>query len=131
MPTANRPLSPHLQIYKPQLTSALSILHRGTGLVLGVGNAVFILWLLALAGGPLPYGAIQGFLASALGRLLLLGWTFSFFYHFANGIRHLLWDTGRNFDLASTYRTGRIVVAISVGLTVLAYVIGFFHWVFQ
>lgn len=131
MTTANRPLSPHLQVYKPQLTSVLSILHRGTGLALGLGNVVFILWLLALAGGPLPYGVIQGFFASALGRLFLLGWTFSFFYHFANGIRHLLWDAGRNFDLASTYRTGRIVVAASIGLTVLAYGIGFFHWVFQ
>jgi len=131
MTSANRPLSPHLQIYKPQLTSVLSVLHRGTGLALSAGAVVFILWLLAVAAGPNAYGGMEGFFASALGRLFLLGWTFSFFYHLANGIRHLLWDTGRNFDLESTYKTGWIVVWTSIGLTVFTYVFGLFHWLFQ
>lgn len=122
--TAQRPLSPHLQIYKPQLTSILSISHRATGLALSVGTLMLVWWLVALASGPQPFAVAQGFLGSWLGRLLLLGWTFSLFFHLANGIRHLFWDAGYGFDLKTTYASGWAVVAASVALTVIAWVVG-------
>ena len=122
--TAQRPLSPHLQIYKPQLTSVLSISHRATGLALSVGTLMLVWWLVALASGPQPFAVAQAFLGSWLGRLLLLGWTFSLFFHFANGIRHLFWDAGYGFDLKTTYASGWTVVTASVVLTVIAWVVG-------
>ena len=117
MATTGRPLSPHIQIYKPQLTSVLSILHRGTGLFLCAGAVVFAWWTAALAIGPEAYAFVYGVLESWIGRLFLLAWTFSFFYHLCNGIRHLFWDAGLGFDLRTAYRSGTAVVAVSVLLT--------------
>src|SRR5438552_3121707 len=94
-----RPLSPHLQIYKIQITSLLSILHRGTGLVLYGGAFFCAWWFLALAQGPHAYEHMQHYLFHPLGLLMLLGVSFSFFYHLCNGIRHLLWDAGVGYDL--------------------------------
>jgi succinate dehydrogenase / fumarate reductase, cytochrome b subunit len=91
---ASRPLSPHLQIYRPQITSVLSISHRATGLALSLGTLLLVWWLVALARGPEAFASVQSFVGSWLGRLLLLGWTFSLFFHLANGIRHLCWDAG-------------------------------------
>jgi len=121
MSSANRPLSPHLQIYRWQLTSVLSILHRATGLFLTLGAVVLVVWLFAAALGDSPFAAVQGFFGSILGRLFLLGSTFSLFYHLVNGIRHLLWDTGFGFDIKTTYATGWIVVAAAFLLTALAW----------
>jgi succinate dehydrogenase / fumarate reductase cytochrome b subunit len=122
--TAQRPLSPHLQIYRPQITTVLSISHRLTGLALAVGTLLLVWWLVALASGPEAYATVQGFVGSWLGRLLLLGWTFSLFFHLANGIRHLFWDAGYGFDLKTTTASGWTAVAASVVLTLLAWGVG-------
>src|ERR1700741_74027 len=95
-----RPLSPHLQIYRPQLTSVLSILHRATGIALGVGTLLLVYWLIAVAAGAgarAAYDVAQRLIGSWFGRLLLFGWTLAFFYHLANGVRHLAWDAGYGF----------------------------------
>lgn len=121
-PASNRPLSPHLQVYRPQLTSVLSITHRGTGIFLALGALYLVCWLLAIASGPDAYASVSAFSASIIGRLLLLGWTFSLFYHLANGIRHLVWDAGVGLDLKTTYMSGWLVVVGAVALTVIAWV---------
>jgi succinate dehydrogenase / fumarate reductase cytochrome b subunit len=128
MRQADRPLSPHLQVYKPQLTSVISISHRATGLALAVGALVVVWWLLAAASGPAAYAGVQCFLGSWIGVLLLVGWTFSLFFHLCNGIRHLVWDSGYGFDLKTTYATGWAVVAASAGLTLVAIVAGALQW---
>ena len=125
MATDNRPLSPHLQVYKPQLTSVLSILHRLTGVVLAIGTLLLVWWLIAAATGPEAYDTVQGFIGSIIGRLMLLGWTFSLFYHLANGIRHLGWDTGRGFELGTAYMTGWLVVIAAVVLTLASWIGGY------
>jgi len=125
MATDNRPLSPHLQVYKPQLTSVLSILHRLTGVALALGTLLLVWWLIAAATGPEAYDTVQGFIGSIIGRLLLLGWTFALFYHLANGIRHLAWDTGRGFELATAYSTGWLVVIAAIVLTLASWVGGY------
>jgi succinate dehydrogenase / fumarate reductase cytochrome b subunit len=121
MQTSERPLSPHLQIYRWQLTTTLSIAHRATGIALSVGTLLLIWWLVAAAAGPDPYAAVQGFMRSWLGILFLLGWSFSLFYHLCNGIRHLVWDTGYGLDIKSVYQSGWTVVVASLGLTILAW----------
>lgn len=125
MPSDDRPLSPHLQIYRPQLTSVLSITHRLTGVALSVGSPVLVFWLLAAAAGPQSYAALHGFLASWIGLVLLLGWTFSLFFHLCNGVRHLFWDAGYGFELKSIYASGWAVVAISAGMTLVAWILSF------
>ena len=121
----NRPLSPDLQIYRPQLTSVLSISHRATGIALSVGALLLILWLIAAALGPQAYSAVQGFLRSWLGLILMFGWTFSLFFHLCNGIRHLVWDAGYGFELRTIYASGWTVVTASIVLTVTAWIASF------
>ena len=121
---ASRPLSPHLQVYKWQITMVLSISHRATGVALSVGTLLLVWWLVALATGPQAFAVAQGFVGSWLGRLLLLGWTFSLFFHLANGIRHLFWDAGYGYEIKTTTVSGLAVVAASVALTVIAWVAG-------
>ena len=99
MTTDNRPISPHLQVYKPQITSILSILHRATGFALAVGTLLFVWWLISAAAGPQTYAVVEAFLSSWIGTLLLIGWSFAVFYHLCNGIRHLFWDAGRGFEI--------------------------------
>src|SRR5260370_9916764 len=111
MRSADRPLSPHLQIYRPQLTSVLSILHRAAGIALSAGTILLVWWLVAAASGSEAYDRVAAFLGSWLGLLLLFGWTASLFYHLCNGIRHLVWDTGHALDLKATYVGGWLVVA--------------------
>ena len=122
--SASRPLSPHLQIYRLQITSVLSISHRLTGLALSVGTLLLVWWLVALARGPDAFARAQSFVGSWLGRVLLLGWTFSLFFHLANGIRHLCWDAGYGFEIKTAAVSGWVVVAASVALTVIAWVVG-------
>jgi succinate dehydrogenase / fumarate reductase cytochrome b subunit len=124
MTPAERPLSPHLQIYKPQLTSMLSISHRLTGLALGVGTLFLVWWLVAAASGDAAFATAQAFFGSWLGLLLLFGWTFSFFFHLCNGVRHLMWDTGYGLDLRTAYVTGWAVLAASGVLTLAAFAAG-------
>ena len=125
MASPNRPLSPHLQIYKPQLTSVLSIMHRGTGIVLAIGMLFLVWWLVALASGEDVFVTAQKFWGSWIGRLLLLGWSYALFYHLANGLRHLFWDAGKGFELHEAYRNGWIVVAASVVMTLAAWLWGY------
>jgi succinate dehydrogenase / fumarate reductase cytochrome b subunit len=121
MPNSERPLSPHLQIYRWQLTSTLSITHRATGIALSVGTLLLVWWLVAAATGPEPYATVQAFLRSWLGLLLLVGWSFSLFFHLCAGIRHLVWDTGYGLDIKSVYQSGWTAVVAAIGLTVLAW----------
>lgn len=129
MDTAERPLSPHLQIYRWQLTSVMSILHRASGIALCAGGVLIVWWLVAAASGPAAYDRFEAFLGSWLGIVLLLGWAAALFYHLCNGIRHLVWDTGHALDLGSTYLGGWIVVGATAVLTVIAWAVGIAHWV--
>ena len=126
MTTENRPLSPHLQIYRWQWTMAYSILHRATGIALGVGTLLLVWWLVALATGPAAFESAQAVIGSFLGRLFLFGWTFALFYHLANGIRHLVWDTGHGFDLDVAQKTGHAVPIAAGALTLLTWILGYF-----
>ena len=121
MEKTQRPLSPHLQIYRPQLTSVLSITHRATGIALLVGTLLLVYWLLAAASGAEAYGSAQQLLGSWLGRLVLLGFSFALFFHLCNGIRHLFWDAGLGFELKTAYASGNAVVIVSIAMTVLAW----------
>ena len=129
MRSADRPLSPHLQIYRWQLTSVLSILHRASGVALSGGTLLLVWWLIAAASGPEAYEGFQDFLGSWIGLLLLFGWTLSLFYHLCNGIRHLVWDTGHALDLGSAYIGGWMVVGATAVLTLVAWVAGIARWV--
>jgi succinate dehydrogenase / fumarate reductase cytochrome b subunit len=125
MPTGNRPLSPHLQVYRPQLTSVLSILHRITGVALLVGTLLLIYWLAAAAAGPEAFETARAVIGSVLGRLFLFGWTVALFYHLCNGIRHLFWDAGYGFELEAAYRSGWLVVGASAVLSLASWVLGY------
>jgi succinate dehydrogenase / fumarate reductase cytochrome b subunit len=125
MASLERPLSPHLQVYRPQLTSVLSILHRLTGVALAIGTLMLACWLIAAAGGADAFAAVQGFMGSWIGRLLLFGWSYALFYHLCNGIRHLFWDAGLGFELKNAYASGWCVVAASAALTLIAWVWGY------
>jgi len=125
MASDHRPLSPHLQIYRWQITMALSILHRMTGVALTLGTFLLVWWLLAAAAGPGPYATVQAVVGSWIGRLVLFGWSFALFYHLCNGIRHLAWDAGLGFEIKTMTATGWIVVIASLGLTLMAWVLGY------
>jgi succinate dehydrogenase / fumarate reductase, cytochrome b subunit len=119
MTRRERPLSPHLGIYRPMYTMVLSISHRITGVLLSIGLIVLICWLLALAGGQDAYGTALECLRSPLVQLLLLGWLFSFFFHLCNGIRHLAWDCGFGFERKQARASGWVVFISAVALTIL------------
>lgn len=121
----NRPLSPHLQVYRPQITSVLSILHRITGVALAGGALLLTYWISAAGYGPESFERAQALMGSWFGRLMLLGFTFSLYYHFANGIRHLAWDAGKGFELPTLRLTGWLVVIFSVVATALTFIAGY------
>ena len=125
MSKGDRPLSPHLQVYRFEWTMALSILHRITGVALAVGTLLLVWWLVAAASGPEAFATVQGFIGSILGRLLLFGWTLALFYHLCNGIRHLFWDAGYGFELDVAYRSGLAVLGASVALTLISWILGY------
>ena len=106
-----RPLSPHLQVYKPQITSATSIFHRISGFVLFFGTFFLTWWLFAAASGPEAWATFYHYANSLVGKLILFGWAMAISYHLLNGVRHLIWDTGRNLDIKSAERSGIIVGA--------------------
>jgi len=117
MSTDGRPLSPHLTIYRWPVTMTLSILHRMTGVALSAGLVAFVIWLEAIAYDAVPYAATMQFMSSVPGRLLLLGWSFSFFLHLSNGVRHLIWDTGRMFGKSQADASAWVVIVAAVALT--------------
>jgi len=121
--TDPRPLSPHIQIYRWQLTMVMSGAHRITGIMLTGGTLLLVWWLVALAAGPEAYARVQGFIASPVGIIMMLGWTAAFFYHLLNGIRHLVWDAGYGFDIPAMYRSGYAVLGLTAILTVLAWLV--------
>lgn len=118
-----RPISPHLQIYDLPLNAKLSILHRGTGAILFIGLILMVWILTAAAAGAESWQSMHGFLSSWFGKLILFGFTFSLYYHFCNGIRHLFWDIGKGLELSDTERTGKLVIITSVALTLLTWLI--------
>ena len=119
----NRPLSPHLQIYRPQLTSVLSILHRISGLILAIGAVLIAWWFWSIMLGGDRYATASGFFTSWFGWLLMFLWTLCTFYHLCNGIRHLIWDVGLGLELNQAYLSGKIVVGATILLTILAYLL--------
>ena len=119
----NRPLSPHLTIYRPQWTSALSILHRVTGVGLMLGCALVVWWLLAAAAGPDYFAVADGLMTSWIGNLVMLGLLISLAYHFCNGIRHLFWDAGYGFELDQAELSGKIAVGGTAALTLLVIIV--------
>jgi succinate dehydrogenase / fumarate reductase cytochrome b subunit len=125
MTTRTRPLSPHLQVYRLPLAAVLSISHRATGVFLTIGTLLLAYWLAAAAYGPDSYARAQAFIGSWFGILLLLGWSFSLFFHLSNGIRHLVWDAGFGFE-KHQYRQSNLIVLGAAGvLTLIAWVAGF------
>ncbi len=126
MPSQNRPLSPHLDIYKLPLTALISISHRITGVGLSVGTLLLACWLMAAASGPESYAIINGFLGSWFGEILLILWSFAFYFHLCNGIRHLFWDIGKGFDQLEVDRSSRIVLIATFVMTVLTWVVALF-----
>lgn len=122
MANTNRPLSPHLQVYRPQITSMLSILHRGTGVALAGGLILMLWWLVALASGPEYYNYVMEIAGSIIGRLVLLGFSWALFFHLCNGLRHLYWDAGWGFEVETVTRSGYMVLIGATVLTVLAWI---------
>ena len=127
MPSGNRPLSPHLQVYRPQLTSILSILHRITGVVIWAGAVIMTYWIASATYGPEAFARAQWFLGSWFGRLVLLGLTGATFYHLANGIRHLAWDIGWGYEMDKLNISGWAVLIFTGVMTVLTFLAG--YWV--
>ncbi len=118
---SNRPLSPHLQVYRLPLVARLSIVHRLTGVFLSLGTLVLLYWLCAVASGPEAYAAAQSVLGMFVVKLVLFGWTWAFFYHLCNGVRHLVWDAGRGFAIPTAEASGYAVLATSIVVTLLVW----------
>ena len=118
-----RPLSPHLQIYRLPLPALLSITHRMTGVILSSGTLLLTIWLVALAGGPDSFAYAMMIIGHPLGQLVLFGYSAALFYHMCNGIRHLNWDRGRGLEIESVYRSGKITIALAIGLTALLWAV--------
>jgi succinate dehydrogenase / fumarate reductase cytochrome b subunit len=114
-----RPVSPHLQIYKPQLTSILSILHRITGVFTFAGAICILIWLVSLAWDAPMYHFLQGIAVSIPVQMFLFFWSLALVYHLLNGVRHLAWDSGKGFDLPEVYKSGKLVVSLSIIITVV------------
>jgi succinate dehydrogenase / fumarate reductase cytochrome b subunit len=123
--SAARPLSPHLQIYRPMLTMMMSIMHRITGLGLYFGIILLVWWLTAASISDSYFDFVQGFFGHWFGRLVLFGFTWVLIHHALGGLRHLLWDTGRGFDLNVIEWLARANLAGSIVLTLLLWIIGY------
>ena len=117
MSNTERPLSPHLSIYRWPITMTLSILHRATGVAMTVGLVVLAAWLVSAAAGAAEYERFTAMMLTLIGRLVLIGWSFAFFYHLANGIRHLVWDTGRGFEKHQANASAWFVIIAAILIT--------------
>lgn len=120
----HRPLSPHLQVYRPQITTTLSILHRIAGVGLALGSLLFTWWLAAAAGSDAAFSVAAWFLSSIIGWILIIGFTLALWFHFCNGIRFLILDSGRGFEKPQFHRSGKCVVVVAVVLTIATLVAG-------
>lgn len=120
-----RPLSPHLQIYRPMLTMTMSIVHRITGAALYFGTVILALWLIAAATGKANFDVAQAVLGSFLGRVVLFGYTWALLHHMLGGIRHLIWDTGRGFGPEARELFAKITLAGSIVLTILVWIVAY------
>ncbi|MCZ8548334.1 succinate dehydrogenase, cytochrome b556 subunit [Mesorhizobium qingshengii] len=121
-----RPLSPNIQIYRPQLTSVLSIANRVTGIVLSAFAVFLVIWLSVAAASPQAFATVQSVMGSWIGQLLMIAGVFSFFMHLSGGIRHLFWDAGYGFQLRTIYASGWAVVIASLLLTGATWVLSIY-----
>ena len=119
----NRPLSPHLTIYRQTLTMMMSITHRITGCALGVSGVLTVWWFLAAARGPERFAFADGLLTSWIGGLVLILSTVALWYHFCNGIRHLIWDTGAALGVPTLRQSGLAVIGATAVLTVITLIV--------
>ena len=119
----SRPLSPHLTIYKLPLTARMSIFHRFTGLGLGATGVLIVWWFLAAASSPGYFGLVDGLLTSWIGTLVMLVALAAFWYHFFNGIRHLVWDTGAALEIGGLRNAGIAVMAAAAVMTVITLIV--------
>ncbi|MEJ2128055.1 MAG: succinate dehydrogenase, cytochrome b556 subunit [Woeseiaceae bacterium] len=117
MSNTERPLSPHLSIYRWPVTMTLSILHRATGVAMAVGLLVLAAWLVSAAAGEAEYERFRAVMAAPVGQILLIGWSFAFFYHLCNGIRHLFWDAGKGFEKHQANASAWFVIIVSLVAT--------------
>ena len=124
MSSSKRPLSPHLQVYKPQLPSVLSITHRGTGVFLSLGALALSCWLITLAVSVELFNTFHQYMITWYGKLFLTSFIFSLFYHLSNGIRHLFWDAGLGLEISTTYKSGYIMLLVSITLTIVTLFLG-------
>lgn len=123
MSNHGRPLSPHISIYRWPINMTTSILHRATGVAISVGFVVLVVWLFAAAAGSDAYATFMTYMDTMIGKALLIGWSFAFFFHFSNGLRHLAWDTGYGFEMRQANASAWLVIISAVVMTAL------FWWV--
>ena len=112
-----RPLSPHLQVYRPQLTSVMSIMHRASGAVLATGSLLLALWLVALAAGAAVFNPVADGMQHPLGQLVMFGYSLALVYHGLNGIRHLMWDLRIGLEIKQVYQSGYLVLGLTILVT--------------
>lgn len=122
---AARPLSPHLQIYRMTWTMAMSVFHRGTGIVLYFGTGLVAIWLLSLTFGPAAYDRVSWAFGTILGRLVLFGYTWALMHHMLGGVRHLVWDSGIGFEPGRRMQLARFTLIASSVLTVAIWAIAY------
>jgi succinate dehydrogenase / fumarate reductase cytochrome b subunit len=123
MSNTERPLSPHLSIYRWPITMTLSILHRTTGVAMSVGLIALAYWLAAVSAGGSDYESATALMTSLIGRLCLIGWSFAFFLHLANGVRHLFWDVGRGFEIKQANASAWFVLLFAGASTAIFWVL--------
>ena len=119
MSNSDRPLSPHISIYRWPVTMVSSILHRATGIAMSVGLVVLVAWLFDAASGPEDYAVFATAMSSPIGTLFLVGWSLAFFYHLSNGIRHLVWDMGYGFEKTQANASAWFVLVLTIVLTAI------------
>lgn len=119
MSNNGRPLSPHISIYRWPITMTMSILHRATGVAMSVGFIVLVAWLFDAASGAGAYAIFLSYMDTTIGKLLLVGWSFAFFFHLSNGVRHLVWDSGRGFEKATANASAWFVLLLAIVMTIL------------
>ncbi len=125
MVNKNRPLSPHLQVYKWELHMLASILHRATGVALGVGTILLTWWLIAVSSGPSDFAMVNDIMSSPFGRLVLFGFSYALIYHLLNGLRHLRWDMGKGLSKESAAASGKLMMIMSVLITLGIWYLGY------